>query len=168
MTYPDPIWPPSGHIPVCSCFRDSPATRAETHPCPECWYKSGPALLRSCLPLVILYFNASLSAPINMTSLSAVAPMRAALLQRSALRLPVRGAVAMHGLRIPALACTQVPLAGKRVISTTPEKQISSTREKQIKDYFPPPPHANVLQVETAWTHPVYVASHLRPLSAQS
>lgn len=83
-----------------------------------------------------------------MSSLATTGPVRAAALSKSTLHLPVRGAVAMPGLRIPVLACSHhSPLAGKRFISTT--------QQKQVKEYFPPPPHTNVKGLETAWAHPV-------------
>lgn len=107
---------------------------------------SGCALVLFLKPY-LLDFNSYTSTYLDMSSLSVAAPLRAALLQKSALHLPVRGAIAMYGLRIPVLACTHPPLPGKRAIS--------STRQKQIKEYFPPPPQPNVQQVETAWVHPV-------------
>lgn len=42
----------------------------------------------------------------------------------------------------------------------TSKRPISSTHQNQTKEYFPPPKTPNVKEVQTAWTHPVYVSSH--------
>lgn len=82
-----------------------------------------------------------------MNSLTTKAPSRVASIPISHIRLAVRGAVGMTGLRTPMLAMHRHQLVNKR--------SISSTGKKQIKEFFPPQPHDNIKEMETAWPHPV-------------
>ncbi|KAL4817295.1 mitochondrial alternative oxidase [Aspergillus spinulosporus] len=88
-----------------------------------------------------------------MNSISTSGPLRVAAMSKHHLHFTVQTCtrcMASAGLRYSSL-----PLAKRSYDQSTGKRFISSTPQSQIKDYFPPPDAPKIVEVKTAWAHPV-------------
>nr|AAN39883.1 mitochondrial alternative oxidase [Aspergillus nidulans] len=98
-----------------------------------------------------------------MNSMSTTGPIRGGAIPKHYLQFTVRTytrSMASAGLRY-----SNPPLVKKCYDQPTGKRFISSTPQSQIKDYFPPPDAPKIVEVKTAWAHPVYSEEEMRAVT---